>query len=193
MSNRDIQQPISDECKQEILTALNSLSNRLDSMINTMRSLSNTMDSMIEQDYISDTETLPDLINESDLIIDQDDWGMVEDEIEYHEEPIRVVDRQEPRPNNAFTAEYNFFDPNYEIKRNPISDEKLGYILDYNDRVLNENPDEKKLIKKPTDCIFCIKCITEWLVIPECKHAFHQECLLEWFKYGKTCPLCRKN
>lgn len=161
-------------------------------------------ESLVDPDYIVDpdytvdpddpyTTHAFDNMVDADLEIDHPGWEMTEEETIQYEEQVRVIPRPGPRPNNAFTAEYNFFDPNYEIKRQPLSDEKLGHILDYNDRVLEENPEEKKLIKRPAECIFCIEHITQWLVIPNCKHAFHASCLLEWFKHGKTCPLCRKS
>ena len=30
--------------------------------------------------------------------------------------------------------------------------------------------------------------------LPECNHAFHTECILHWFRYGRqSCPLCNNN
>ncbi|CAO2838655.1 unnamed protein product [Amaranthus hypochondriacus] len=29
------------------------------------------------------------------------------------------------------------------------------------------------------------------MVLPECKHRFHRDCLIEWLKLNATCPVCR--
>ncbi|KMQ81334.1 e3 ubiquitin-protein ligase rnf181 [Lasius niger] len=28
-------------------------------------------------------------------------------------------------------------------------------------------------------------------LIPPCMHLFHHRCIMEWMRYGDTCPLCR--
>lgn len=44
----------------------------------------------------------------------------------------------------------------------------------------------------------CSICFSDFMIdeeLPElpCKHVFHEQCLLQWFKYTRTCPLCRQN
>ncbi len=47
---------------------------------------------------------------------------------------------------------------------------------------------QTKNIKKNT----CSICLEEVENIPlKCGHAFHDECVLEWFKINNTCPNCR--
>lgn len=40
-------------------------------------------------------------------------------------------------------------------------------------------------------CSICIEKVTQAYNI-ECKHYFHQECLIMWYKEQNSCPLCRK-
>lgn len=47
------------------------------------------------------------------------------------------------------------------------------------------------------DCSFCLDTINidckKVTMIKECKHVFHNTCLAEWLKIGRsTCPLCRQ-
>ena len=44
----------------------------------------------------------------------------------------------------------------------------------------------------------CSICLTEFsndseVSVTKCKHVFHNECIVEWSKYKKDCPVCRKN
>jgi len=41
-------------------------------------------------------------------------------------------------------------------------------------------------------CSICLdKIQDEQKIITECNHTFHNDCLLEWYKYKRTCPMCR--
>tara|TARA_Y100001938_G_C7801073_1_gene287124 strand:+ start:114 stop:518 length:405 start_codon:yes stop_codon:yes gene_type:complete len=42
-------------------------------------------------------------------------------------------------------------------------------------------------------CVICLEKYQkkEKIVTLKCNHIFHQECIEEWCKTGKTCPLCR--
>ncbi len=47
--------------------------------------------------------------------------------------------------------------------------------------------------RKSTDsCPICLGHCTDQVVLKNCKHAFCQECIVEWFKQKKTCPVCSK-
>lgn len=45
----------------------------------------------------------------------------------------------------------------------------------------------------------CSICLSEFnkdevaLILPECEHLFHEECIKEWFKRNHFCPFCRNN
>lgn len=39
------------------------------------------------------------------------------------------------------------------------------------------------------NCSICLENVTN--VPLKCGHAFHDECVLEWFKINNTCPNCR--
>ena len=46
-----------------------------------------------------------------------------------------------------------------------------------------------------TKCIICMETVDEsgdqeWTEL-DCKHKFHQSCLLEWYRYNPSCPSCR--
>lgn len=44
------------------------------------------------------------------------------------------------------------------------------------------------------DCVICLETFDEsdFLVMLPCKHAFHKQCIQEWFKFRFTCPLCNQ-
>ena len=44
----------------------------------------------------------------------------------------------------------------------------------------------------PQDCCICLESMEVGSQIQKCKHVFHAECLQEWFKYKRVCPLCRE-
>ncbi len=48
-----------------------------------------------------------------------------------------------------------------------------------------------------TKCIICLETVDEsgdqqWTEL-ECKHKFHQTCLLQWFRYNPSCPYCQSH
>mmetsp|Transcript_9591 Transcript_9591/g.11815 ORF Transcript_9591/g.11815 Transcript_9591/m.11815 type:complete len:115 (-) Transcript_9591:47-391(-) len=52
---------------------------------------------------------------------------------------------------------------------------------------------------KQQDDFFCIICTIEFEDTDDCcelscdeHHVFHSECLREWFKQDRSCPMCRK-
>ncbi len=56
----------------------------------------------------------------------------------------------------------------------------------------------KQHYKQTPECSICKECINinkdnDTYLVPCCKQYFHVECLDEWVKYKKDCPLCRKN
>ncbi len=53
-------------------------------------------------------------------------------------------------------------------------------------------------IKKSNDqnsCIICTDCykVNDKIIqLPQCKHFFHENCILHWLESHNTCPFCRK-
>jgi len=47
----------------------------------------------------------------------------------------------------------------------------------------------------PSDCCCCMENFgpEKTIIATPCSHYFHKECLKEWLKLSKTCPLCRAN
>ena len=67
---------------------------------------------------------------------------------------------------------------------------------------INNNNNNKKLKKNILkelnnglikECSICLDKISvdNNIVVLSCKHFYHKECISEWFKKSKTCPLCR--
>lgn len=53
---------------------------------------------------------------------------------------------------------------------------------------------KKKPLKKIFQSDLCAICFQDGLMVSlDCNHHFHEECLKQWFRFGKTCPLCRQN
>ena len=48
---------------------------------------------------------------------------------------------------------------------------------------------------KDKDCTVCLMDYEEedqLTILPDCFHAFHKDCIEEWFIKSKSCPVCRK-
>ena len=45
----------------------------------------------------------------------------------------------------------------------------------------------------PPDCSICTFEIKDKAIQLKCKHLFHKECVVEWLKINKICPVCRKD
>merc|ERR1712224_409241 len=53
---------------------------------------------------------------------------------------------------------------------------------------------EKVEVEEIIDCVICLDLdqdVSE-LVKLECGHEFHAQCLADWTRRSKTCPMCRK-
>lgn len=53
--------------------------------------------------------------------------------------------------------------------------------------------DEWKFTRDIVDCSICFKLIIKDTKELECKHKFHTNCINNWLKQNKTCPICRKD
>ena len=44
------------------------------------------------------------------------------------------------------------------------------------------------------DCVICLETFDthDSIIMLPCKHAFHKNCIQEWFKFKLTCPLCNQ-
>jgi hypothetical protein len=53
----------------------------------------------------------------------------------------------------------------------------------------------RKKVPIKSECSVCSDDLeeNEFGIVPECKHVFHEECLLEWIKRKNTCPICRQS
>ncbi len=91
-------------------------------------------------------------------------------------------------------------------KKDYTPKEKLLFILEnfgFNIKIINDMFDKEKIFKENEDiCGICrqkfkqndvlkITCIQEKPKIN--LHIYHKECITQWFKTKKTCPLCRKD
>lgn len=62
--------------------------------------------------------------------------------------------------------------------------------------VINSLPTKKFEEEKSEDK--CNICLAEWLkdeiliTLPKCSHCFHKDCIIEWLKITKNCPICRE-
>ena len=46
------------------------------------------------------------------------------------------------------------------------------------------------LLGMRVECIICFKALDRSVALP-CRHRFHIECVREWFRHKRNCPLCR--
>lgn len=67
-------------------------------------------------------------------------------------------------------------------------------VVDYDKTLFADESDPTD--KRPTgECCCCTECFNaeKEIVCTPCDHYFHKECLGEWLKLARTCPLCRKD
>lgn len=71
----------------------------------------------------------------------------------------------------------------------PASEEKINQLELH---TIDEKDLESDRYKK--ECSICLNDyeLNETIKILECSHFFHSECIDQWFKYGNTCPYCKK-
>ena len=82
--------------------------------------------------------------------------------------------------------------------RKKISKKPNYVVASINDLVnINSNNQEKCPIccdvMESTNCNNCNNLDQQTYVIPECKHKFHTNCLMQWFRNNPVCPICRAN
>jgi hypothetical protein len=88
------------------------------------------------------------------------------------------------------------------VEASIILRENMGEIINYYKECLGIKRKEIKPsiqevgsseIIKEIECAICMgkHKKREVLCVKECKHAYGKECILEWLKVGKECPLCR--
>ena len=47
-------------------------------------------------------------------------------------------------------------------------------------------------LKYPTnECAICLDSMNSQTLTISCGHTYHSNCLLNWFEYNMTCPVCR--
>lgn len=75
----------------------------------------------------------------------------------------------------------------YENKKKDLS-YRLNSLVERRDRLI----ESIKQVSK-NNCFICLEILESATMVDCCKNMFCAECLLEWMKDSKTCPLCRKN
>lgn len=69
----------------------------------------------------------------------------------------------------------------------------IVFLYNYIDKISRDprikNLDNNNIL----DCSICHSDIMSYVAVSPniCDHAFHQECILNWFNYNQNCPLCR--
>ena len=43
------------------------------------------------------------------------------------------------------------------------------------------------------ECAICLDSMNTQTLTISCCHTYHSSCLLNWFEYNMTCPVCREN
>jgi E3 ubiquitin-protein ligase DOA10 len=78
---------------------------------------------------------------------------------------------------------------------------QVNYYFDDNNDELAEFQ-----IENDVNCLICFSnlgdiyrikdtnmCLTNYLMLCDCNGYYHKECLLEWFRKSRTCPICRSD
>jgi hypothetical protein len=104
--------------------------------------------------------------------------------------------------------------PNYYGIPRPIQDDQLSYeeLLALSDRIgtVSHGASAEQIARLPTitgripagsdiqsqQCSICLydyEASEERTLMPACMHQFHRECIVNWLKQSKLCPVCRVN
>ena len=59
-------------------------------------------------------------------------------------------------------------------------------------RLLKELAMNESLNTESKECAICLEAAGKICVL-ECEHAFHKDCILQWLKESRTCPICRRD
>ena len=86
---------------------------------------------------------------------------------------------------NAYGRQVNSFRDELSISINNSStiNKIKKNTLDYN------------LLKKDSDCSICLEPFSKdkEIIILECKHIYHTDCIVQWLNKDISCPLCRES
>lgn len=91
--------------------------------------------------------------------------------------------------NNYNNYHYRNEDENIENK------EEVFYECEsYNNKTLYFCECSDEIQKNRTECVICIENIKDFdkVIITQCKHVFHVDCIETWLRNTKTCPTCRR-
>ena len=73
----------------------------------------------------------------------------------------------------------------------------MGLNFSSKQKAINETPPVMLvLLDEGSSCCICLenyKMYDKTLTIMSCDHLFHENCVNDWFKFKKICPLCRYN
>ena len=70
-------------------------------------------------------------------------------------------------------------------------------FLKKKEEIVKNDMDEYIILNKDfenNECIICLENMIkgERVKILECGHMYHNDCIMEWFKHKRECPLCSK-
>ena len=60
---------------------------------------------------------------------------------------------------------------------------------------IKKNTLDYNLLKKDSDCSICLEPFSKdkEIIILECKHIYHTDCIVQWLNKDISCPLCRES
>ena len=60
---------------------------------------------------------------------------------------------------------------------------------------IKNNKIDPKFISKESCCSICLEDFDETkdIIYLDCKHIYHEDCIIEWINKEPSCPLCRSN